>query len=238
MSEAHPAHLQHHFDSVKQQNESSSLGIWLFLAQEIMFFGGLFTGYAVYRHLYFEAFQAASHELSIFWGFLNTLVLIGSSLTMALAVHAAHQSDRAGIRKWIWATMVLGTVFLGVKVIEYSAKFEHHRVPGYNYDWFAGGHHETVRNPQPGPEPYSIDGAPAVVRFARQTQIYYSFYFAMTGVHALHMIIGIGVMIWLLRKNAKGHFKDGYYTPVENTGLYWHLVDIVWIFLFPLLYLI
>lgn len=237
MSESHPAHLQHHFDSVKQQNEASNLGVWLFLVQEIMFFGGLFTGYAVYRHLYFDAFQVASHELSIFWGFLNTLVLIGSSLTMALAVHSAHQSDRPAIRKWLWATIALGLVFLGVKAIEYSAKFEHHRVPGYNYDWFAGGHGH-VPEPEPDAVLQTVDGEAHAVRFARHTQIYYSFYFAMTGTHALHMVIGIGIMLWLLRKNAKGHFVDGYYSPVENTGLYWHLVDIVWIFLFPLLYLI
>jgi cytochrome c oxidase subunit 3 len=188
--------------------------MWVFLVTEIMFFGGLFMAYIVYRAAAPEAFQEASHHLSIGWGAFNTAVLIFSSLTMALAVRAAQTGQPARTQvMWLAGTMFLGTVFLGVKVIEYADKFEHHIVPGPHFDQSAWTHPAGVEQ-------------------------FYSLYFIMTGLHALHMIIGIGLMAVIAIMAWRKHFDSTYYTPVEVSGLYWHFVDIVWIFLFPLLYLI
>jgi len=209
----HPS-LAHHFDSLEQQHEASTLGMWVFLATEIMFFGGLFLVYVVYRTWYPDAFAAASHHLDVQLGAINTAVLIASSLTMALAVHAAQLGNRRGIIVFLLLTIVLGSVFLGIKAIEYYDKFQHHLIPGAAFDW-------------EGP-----------AKLARPAQIFYSLYFAMTGMHALHMVIGVclmSVMVWMAYR---GRFSSEYYSPVEISGLYWHFVDIVWIFLFPLLYLI
>ena len=207
----HPA-LVHHFEGLEQQKEAASLGMWVFIAQEVMFFGGLFLMYAVYRSLYPRAFAEASHHLNVAMGTVNTVVLITSSLTMAMAVHAAALGRRRQIVGWLILTMVLGSVFLGVKVIEYRDKFAHHLVPGPHFR-FEG---------------------PA----APQAQIFYSLYFAMTGLHALHMVVGIPILATMAFLAQRGRFSPEYHTPVEITGLYWHFVDIVWIFLFPLLYLI
>jgi cytochrome c oxidase subunit 3 len=209
--EHHPA-LAHHFENLAQQRDASSLGMWLFIAQEIMFFGGLFLAYTVYRALYSQPFAEASSHLDWALGALNTVVLIGSSLTMALAVHAAALGHRKAIAGWLIATIVLGGVFLGVKVVEYADKFEHHLVPGPHFQYEGPG--------------------------ARQAQIFFSLYFAMTGLHALHMIVGIPILAYMAWMGWRGRFGPEYYTPVELTGLYWHFVDIVWIFLFPLLYLV
>jgi cytochrome c oxidase subunit 3 len=212
----HPAThpwLQHHFDSMEQQAEASTLGMWVFLCTEILFFGGLFMVYLVYRHASPEGFQEASHELSRFWGTTNTLVLICSSLTMALGVRAAQTNQsRKVIVGWLAATMVFGLGFLGIKAWEYYDKFVHHHVPGPNFHW---------------------DGL-----YPKPAEQFYSLYFAMTGLHALHMIIGLGIMLVIAVLAWKNTFDEEYYTPVEVAGLYWHFVDIVWIFLFPLLYLI
>jgi cytochrome c oxidase subunit 3 len=205
--------LQHHFDSLEQQLDASTFGMWVFLATEVLFFGGMFMAYALYRMWYPDAWTAASHHLEIKLGALNTAVLIGSSLTMALAVHAAQTGNRGAQVLFITLTLLLGLTFLGVKVIEYSDKFEHHLVPG------------------PG---FLFDDP----RYARGAQIFFSVYFAMTGMHALHMIIGAGLLTWLLIGALRGRFTQIWYTPVEIVGLYWHFVDIVWIFLFPLLYLV
>ena len=212
----HPHHpkLQHHFDDMEQQAEASTLGMWVFLVTEILFFGGLFMAYIVYRSAQPQAFQEASAHLSIFWGGLNTAVLIFSSLTMALAVRAAQTGRAREVQVgWLVATMILGAVFLGVKVIEYADKFEHRIVPGPNFDTTQWTHPSGVEQ-------------------------FYSLYFVMTGLHALHMIIGIGIMTVIAIMAWRRQFDTRYYTPVEVSGLYWHFVDIVWIFLFPLLYLI
>jgi cytochrome c oxidase subunit 3 len=209
----HPA-LAHHFDNLEQQQEAATLGMWVFLTTEVMFFGGMFLAYTLYRVWYPEAYTLGSHHLDVTLGAVNTAVLIGSSLTMALAVRAGHLGSRRGIITFLVLTMVLGSVFLGIKVVEYADKFEHHLVPGPSFEW-----HE----------------APEV---ARQVQLFFSLYFAMTGMHALHMIIGLGVMAVLIVMARRNRFSAEYNTPVEVTGLYWHFVDIVWIFLFPLLYLI
>jgi cytochrome c oxidase subunit 3 len=208
----HHPKLRHHFVSLKQQNESAQLGMWLFLLTEIMFFGGLFGGYAVYRWQYPQAWADASHHLDILLGGFNTVVLIGSSLTMVLAVQGAEKGRKGLIIGWLLATIALGSVFLVVKYFEYADKFTHHLVPGYNF-------HVEAAN-------------------AAQQQLFYLFYFAMTGMHALHMIIGIAALAVLVRFAARGVFDEKYYPHVELVGLYWHFVDIVWIFLFPLLYLI
>ena len=243
---AHAAHhpaLQHHFDTMAQQKEAAVIGMWVFLLTEILFFGGLFVAYMIYRVWYFDAFAEASRSLSLFWGGLNTAVLIGSSLTMAMAVRGAQTNKRRATVNWLILTMLLGSVFLGVKVIEYADKFEHNHVPGPSFVW---AHQEA-----PGAEGAAVEheAAPAAGEGHRQlhltpdqlqrtTQIYFSLYFTMTGLHALHMIIGIGIMCVITWMAWKGKFDEEYYTPVEMAGLYWHFVDIVWIFLFPLLYLV
>ena len=238
----HPAQ-QHHFDTMTQQKEAAVLGMWVFLLTEILFFGGLFVAYMIYRVWYFEAFAEASRRLSLFWGGLNTAVLIGSSLTMALAVRAAQTNNRKWTVNWLVITMVLGCVFLGVKVIEYQDKFANYEVPGVNYNWLYHEQHAAAA------EDHAEGAAPAAAEAHRQlaltpaqlqntTQIYFSLYFTMTGLHALHMIIGVGLMMVITWMAWKGKFDEQYYTPVEMSGLYWHFVDIVWIFLFPLLYLV
>jgi cytochrome c oxidase subunit 3 len=215
MSAAHATphpDLQHHFDNLEQQFEASALGMWLFLVTEILFFGGLFLAYLVYRIAYPEAFQDASQHLDIVLGATNTAILIGSSLTMAMAVYAAQIGNRSRQMLFLVGTMILGVAFLGIKGMEYSHKFHDNLVPGARFQ-FEG------RDPV-------------------HAQLFFSLYFVMTGLHALHMVIGLGIMSVLLWMAWRGRFTKAYHTPVELSGLYWHFVDIVWIFLFPLLYLI
>ena len=265
MSDAHSSpYLAHHFDDMEQQSQAASLGMWIFLAQEIMFFGGLFCGYTVYRIKFPEAFMAGSYSLMWGWGLFNTAVLIGSSLTMALAVRAAQLGRKSGIIKWLVATLLLGSLFLGVKVVEYGAKFDHHMIPGRSFEYHGGGrfvvtgqgdhhgadashgdaeeaaHHAVTAAPDLGHvEPADLGHDDHVVEVdPRQVEVFIGFYFLMTGMHALHMVIGVGLIIWLLILTARNRFSAEYYTPIEMFGLYWHFVDIVWIFLFPLLYLI
>lgn len=209
-------HVAHQFDDAEQQFDAARLGMWLFLATEVLFFGGMLTGYAIYRALYPHAFHLGSSRLDVFWGTVNTTVLLVSSLTMALAVHAAQTNNRRGTARFLVTTFVLGGTFLGVKAYEYLHKFHEHLIPGAHFE--AGE-------------------LPAGVA-AGNVELFFSFYFAMTGVHAVHMLIGLGLLTWLWALNRRGHFSAEYFTPVEMTGLYWHFVDIVWVFLFPLLYLI
>jgi len=212
---AHHPRLQHHFDSLDQQLYASTFGMWVFLVTEVLFFGGLFMAYILYRVWYPEAFAAGSSQLNVPLGTFNTAVLIGSSLTMALAVNAAQRGAKPKEQVfWLFGTMFLGTVFLGIKVIEYAEKIQHNLVPGPNFHFHA--------HPQ----------------FQETGQLYFSLYFALTGLHATHMIVGIAIMLVIARMAWKGKFDAQWYTPVEIMGLYWHFVDLVWIFLFPLLYLI
>ena len=235
----HPA-LQHHFDTMPQQREAAVLGMWVFLLTEVLFFGGLFIVYTMYRSWYYEAFAAASKSITISWGLLNTVVLIGSSLTMALAVRSAQTNQRKATVNWLLATIVLGTLFLGVKVIEYADKFEHHHVPGPNFVWVA--EHEGGAAAEGAAHVAAAAGhAPATLgpdELQRTTQLFFSLYFTMTGLHALHMIVGIVILVIIAWMAHKGRFDSEWHAPVEMTGLYWHFVDIVWIFLFPLLYLV
>ena len=206
------AFRQHHFDDVEQQHQASWLGMWVFLSTEVMFFGGMFAGYFVYRHWYMQAFASASNHLDLWLGAINTAVLISSSFTMALAVHSAETSRRKPLITFLVLTIILGLAFLGIKFYEYHTKFQEHLVPGSSFRFEAS--------------------------LARPAEIFFSFYFAMTGMHAVHMIIGIGLLTALIVQARRGRFSAFYHTPVELTGLYWHFVDIVWIFLFPLLYLL
>jgi cytochrome c oxidase subunit III len=218
LSDTHHTALAHQFDDPDQQLKASTLGMWTFLITEILFFGALLVGYAVYRSLYPQAFEAGSRQLDYLLGAVNTAVLICSSLTMALAVRSAQLGQRQRIIVFLLLTIILGSAFLGIKVVEYSHKFHEHLVPGPSFVFEPGAGFEGV-SPQ-------------------HVQLFFSFYFAMTGLHALHMIVGIGVLAVLIYMAWRGRFSPEYYTPVEMSGLYWHFVDIVWIYLFPLLYLI
>ena len=286
----HGPGLQHQFDDMDQQMDSVTVGMWAFLVQEIMFFGGLFTAYLVFRSRYPMAFAAGSNELDAFWGFVNTLVLIVSSLTMALGVYYAQKGNRNLQVVMIILTMLFGTAFLGVKAIEYTDKYNHGSIPvdGWNKvvpegekkesaslvlpfevrARAAGDGEEAKPNPQ-GNFMIKEQKAIKLIKKAEEKgyltpsekvgyykiyndqtreldldkikgkiQLFYWIYFAATGLHALHMVIGLGIMIWLLIKAWQGTFSAEYYSPVEISGLYWHFVDIVWIFLFPLLYLL
>jgi len=222
---AHPR-LQHHFDTLGQQKSAASLGMWVFIAQEIMFFGGMFAAYLIYRLWYFAGYAAASQELDLVMGGINTVVLIASSLTVALAVNAAQEGRQKKTVAFLGATLVLGIAFLVIKYFEYSAKFHVHEA------------HHAVANIRLFPMQgwFYVDGELAPI--ANQMRMFMVLYFALTGMHALHMIIGIVLLLVIMRMAHKGAFSPKWYTPVEIFGLYWHFVDIIWIFLFPLLYLV
>jgi len=204
--------LHPHFFDMAQQSEAAGLGMWIFLVSEIMFFGGLFAAYTVYRWRFPQGFMDASRHLDLWLGSINTAVLICSSLTMALAVRAAQLGRRRALVWLLIFTMALGTLFLGIKFTEYGHKFEEGLAPGPLFTYPAA--------------------------YARPAELFFVFYFTMTGIHALHMMIGIGVLGVLLAASWRGRFSPAYYNPIEMAGLYWHFVDIIWIFLFPLLYLI
>jgi cytochrome c oxidase subunit 3 len=208
--------LAHHFDSLGQQHEAATLGMWAFLATEVLFFGGVLTAYAVYRNAYGAAFAAGSKELLTWVGAANTAVLLSSSLTMALAVHFAQVSRRKLLVACVGLTMLFGTAFLVVKATEYYIDYREHLIP--RWDWDAGRWDTAATS--------------------RGAQLFFVFYFILTGLHATHMVIGMGLLTYLLVRARRGAFSAEYFTPVEVIGLYWHFVDIVWIFLFPLLYLI
>jgi len=211
-SNVHPPELSHQFEELSQQREAAQLGMWLFLITEVLFFGGLFLAYSLFRIKFPHTFAECSLVMDWKLGALNTAVLLTSSLTMVLAVVAAEKGRREELVRWLWVTMLFGVVFLVVKGFEYHHKFEEHLIPG----------------------PYFTN------EFADRgaAQIYFSLYFTMTGLHALHMIIGIGIMAVITWMAYRGKFSRTYSNPVEITGLYWHFVDLIWIFLFPLLYLI
>jgi cytochrome c oxidase subunit 3 len=205
--------LAHQFEDLEQQHEAASLGMWIFLATEVMFFGGIFAGYTIYRNLYLPGFEAGSHMLNVTIGAVNTAVLICSSLTMALAVRAAQMGKRNALVTFLILTIALGLAFVIIKLtLEWRHDYLEGFAPGLNFT-FAGAN-------------------------AKSVELFFCFYFIMTGVHALHMVVGVGVLGVLLIQAWKGHFGPDHFNAVEGAGLYWHFVDIVWIFLFPLLYLI
>jgi cytochrome c oxidase subunit 3 len=215
-----PSPLAHHFDDLAQQKEAGTLGMWAFLATEVMFFGGAFLTYSVYRWTYPDGFAAASRQENWLIGAINTAVLLCSSLTVVLAVHAAQTGRRQGIINYFLITIVLALAFIGVKLYEYSHLFHEGLFPGA----WAPTAHIRANHLVPG-----LD---------RGARIFFSLYFGVTGLHASHMLVGIGLMLWVIWRARRGEFSKAYYDPVEIVGLYWHFVDIVWIFLYPLLYLV
>ena len=210
----HHPFLQHQFEDLGQQHEASTLGMWMFLSTEILFFGGVLCAYWIYRVMYPEAWAIAGEQQNTLAGGINTIVLIISSLTMALAVRAAQLGNRRVTVAFLVATLIFGSIFLGVKTFEYHAHWTEGLFPGVRFTW-----HE-------------------IPAFAPKVQLFMVFYWGLTGLHALHMVIGVGLLIWMIWRAWRGHFGPEYYGPVEVMGLYWHFVDIVWIFLFPFLYLI
>ena len=207
----HPA-LQHHFETLDQQHEAATLGMWVFLVTEVMFFGGLLMAYMLYRVWYPLAWSEGSLDLDILLGGTNTVVLIASSLTMALAVRSAQTGAPSATVRWLLLTMALGLTFLVIKFFEYEHKYELGHIPG-------------IRFTETGPD-------------APHLAIFFSLYFSLTGLHALHMVIGVSLLSVITFMAWRRRFTPEWYTPVEISGLYWHFVDIVWIFLFPLLYLV
>jgi len=214
---AHPPGFAHQFEQVDQQRDAGTLGMWVFLITEIMFFGGMFAAYTIYRSLHLQAFETGSRLLEVQFGATNTVVLIVSSLTMALAIRSAQiGKNKSTIIFYLILTMFLGALFLGLKfTFEWHRDYVDHIVPGFGF----------INRPEWG-------------SLAPQVQMFMCFYFFMTGLHAIHMIVGLGLLTVLVTMTAKDRFSAQYYSPLEVSGLYWHFVDIVWIFLFPLLYLI
>ncbi len=209
------AFFEHHYSTPQQQAAAAKLGMWLFLIQEVLFFSGLFLAYFVFRYLYHDVFLAAHEHLSIPLGTLNTVFLLTSSLTMALAVRSAQIGDKTYLKFFLWMTFLLAGAFMVVKYIEYSHKIHAGLLP-LSFFGFK----------------FSAPGLP------ENAHIFFGLYFVMTGLHGLHVLVGMGLILWLIYRANRGDFGKHYFTPVENVGLYWHFVDIVWIFLFPLLYLV
>ena len=281
MSHDHSPHLQHHFDTPAQQFDAGKLGIWLFLATEILLFGGLFCAYAIYRANHPEIFLYAHQFLDKVLGGTNTVILLCSSLTMAWAVRASQLGQRKLLITLLSLTLLGGFGFMGIKYVEYKAKWEHGLLPGTHFAHHEEGEAEAVpaASPSPAPTPAPAGaGAPAAVPPAsaasasdvkttikpaargpsgtvardeaehrsaglhgkrpNNVQIFFGIYFLMTGLHGLHVLAGMGAITWILVRSVKGEFGPAYFTPVDFVGLYWHLVDLIWIFLFPLLYLI
>ena len=226
--------LQHHFENMEQQREAGTLGMWVFLVTEIMFFGGMFLAYTLYRSTYPQAFASASNHLDIKLGALNTGVLILSSFTMAMAVYFTQVGKQRPQVICLVLTLLLGLTFLGVKGVEYYDKYEDALIPGHLIPGRPFG--PEVQQPGQAFDEHKLHLLPGAT--VKQVELFYWIYFAMTGMHALHMIIGAGLLTFLIIFSLKGRFDPEYHSPVEVIGLYWHFVDIIWIFLFPLLYLL
>jgi len=214
MSKADPAvhHHAHHFASADDEFEAAKQGMWLFLVTEVLMFGGLFVAYGIFRGLYPDMFFEAHHHLAVKMGGINTVVLITSSLTMALAVSSTQKGRRDRAILYLVVTFVLACCFLVVKYFEYSHKFHDGLLPGGFFT------NTELKHPK--------------------SSLFFSLYFMMTGLHGIHVLIGMGVIAWVLRRTIKGEFSPHFYTPIELVGFYWHFVDLVWIYLFPLLYLV
>ncbi len=216
-----PKWLAHHFDTPVQQFDTAKLGMWAFLVQELLFFSGMFVAYGVYRSWYPDMFKMASHQLNKEMGAFNTVVLLFSSFTAAMAVRSSQLGKVKATGNYILTTIACACAFLVVKYFEYAHKFHAGLLPG-RYFHVHPEHLEHATN----------------VPLPTNTGTYFSIYFMMTGVHGVHVAVGIGVLIWIWLRNRRGDFDKDYWTPVDITALYWHLVDLVWIYLFPLLYLI
>jgi cytochrome c oxidase subunit 3 len=255
---AHDPYLAHHFDTPRQQFDSAKLGMWIFLVTEVLFFSGLFCVYAVYRANNPAVFEDGRHFLETPLGAANTVVLLFSSLTMALAVGAAQRGRRPALAGCLVVTLACAFIFLGIKSVEYKQKWDHHLVPGQarlQY-WFGADSSESGAASAAGvprkefkPDEEYIKkklahaghpelGEDELRRRIKNLQSFVGVYFCLTGLHAIHVIIGIGVITWILIRAIRGQFNSRYFVPVDLVGLYWHLVDLIWIYLFPLLYLI
>lgn len=212
----HNPYHQHHFTTMEQQFDTAKIGMWLFIATEILLFGGLFVGFGLMQSKYPNEFVEAHHHLQRPLGALNTVVLLFSSWTMVMGVHAAQTSQKKKLVRYLWLTILCACAFLVVKYFEYTEKFDAGHFPFRFYD------------------PVEPDGIPGSFGY----QVFYSFYFMMTGLHGIHIVVGIGFLLWLVIRANRGDFSKEYYTPVDLVGLYWHVVDMIWIYLFPLYYLI
>ena len=237
MADAHahhgPDYLEHHFETPLQQFDAAKLGMWIFLAQEILFFSGLFVAYFIFRSWYPEAFSVGSHLLDWKMGAINTVVLLFSSFTAAMAVRSSQLGETKKTTAFLAVTVVCALGFMVVKYFEYTHKIHVGLLPGSRFNPQGEGGEERraaveaayASGPFEGTYPYHL-------------RSFFGIYFVMTGLHGLHVLIGIGVILWMIVRNQKGAFTKDYNTPVDMTALYWHLVDLIWIYLFPLLYLI
>jgi len=212
----HNPYHQHHFATMEQQFDTSKIGMWLFLVTEVLLFGGLFVGFGLMQARYPREFVEAHTYLQRSLGALNTVVLLVSSWTMVMGVNAAQTSQKDKLVRYLLATILLACVFLVIKYIEYSHKFADHLLPGIFY-----GHQ-----------------AEDLIKGTHGYATFFSFYFMMTGLHGIHVVVGIVLLSWLMMRAKRGDFNKEYYTPVDLVGLYWHVVDMIWIYLFPLYYLI
>jgi len=230
----HDPHLAHHFEDRRQQDEAHSLGLWVFLATEIMFFGGLFLAFTVYHVLYPDAFGLASRRLDVVLGVVNTVVLLVSSFTMAMAVHSAQTGRQKSLITYLSVTFLCAMAFMGIKGVEWAQKYEHHYIPGPAF-------HFELNDPHSGHVMSQQQVESVLMRdkfVERHAQMYFVMYFCLTGLHGIHVLIGMGVIIWMIIRARRREFTPHWNTPIELTGLYWHLVDVIWIYLFPLIYLI
>jgi cytochrome c oxidase subunit III len=217
MASSHAATHWHHFDNLEHQQQATLFGMWIFLATEILIFGGIFTAYTVYRIAYVDAFEVASRQLNLWIGGINTLVLLTSSLTMVLAIHAIRQGRSHSSALHLLLTAALGTTFFGFKAVEYYLDYRENLVPIFAF------------NP--------TEWAALNVR-PEHVQLFFIFYYFLTGLHAIHLLIGIAVVLVLAWLTRRDHFSAEYHSPIESWGLYWHFIDVVWVFLLPLLYLV
>src|SRR4051794_30435913 len=243
----HDPNLAHHFEDLGQQRSSATLGMWAFLGTEVMFFGGLIASYIIYRFTTPDVWAAASRELNVKIATVNTVVLLTSSLSMALAVHAGETGDRGKQVRFLLLTAGLGVLFMAFKMYEYREEYEKHLVPGPH---FSVAHLHLPDEPEvavgpgvPGDRAATLHTAsvltiPANEFVRRRAQVFFVFYFFMTGLHLFHMVVGLGLVAWVTRLARLGRFSPSYHTPLEMVGLYWHFIDIVWVFLYPLLYLV
>jgi cytochrome c oxidase subunit 3 len=232
-----PELVAHQFNDLDQQTEAGTLGMWTFLATEVLFFGGMICGYSVYRHMYFPAWHQGSlivdnfRWLGVSSGAWNTAVLLTSSLTVALGVRAAKRGNNGTLVVMLVLTLMLGLAFLAIKAAEYTHEYYEGVVPGHSYFHPNEEISTDLRNA-------AAQTSTNDISLNHQVQLFWVFYFFMTGTHALHMIIGVGLFTFLIIQAARKRFTPEKHAPVEIMGLYWHFVDLVWIFLFPLLYLV
>lgn len=210
----HPPYLAHHFKSMGQQTSSGKLGMWIFMGQEILFFSGLFCAYGYLRFMYPETVLQAQQYMDWRLGGINSIILLISSLTMSLCVRSARLNNRANSIKFLLLTMLCGVAFLVIKGYEWGSHFHEGLFPGRFY------------NPEAG-----------VAISSHTAHVFFGLYYTITGMHGLHIVVGLGLMVWLLIRSVRGEFNSENYISLENVSLFWHLVDLVWIFLYPLLYL-